>query len=125
MRNLHELDQYRTPHWMPQTSQSGAFKVYVGGKSFLVLASVDNIGDDGKWDHVSVTPKNQKRTSCPTWEEMSAIKDMFFFPEEECIEYHPKKSRYVNLHKNCLHIWKPQIPRVKRNDDAGSARLRA
>lgn len=28
---------------------------------------------------------------------------------KECIEssIHPKKSRYVNLSQNCLHLWKP------------------
>ena len=27
--------------------------------------------------------------------------------EEICVEYHPKKSEYVNNHPYCLHIWKP------------------
>lgn len=106
MRNLHELDKYRVKHptW-PQNEKNGVFKVYVNGRSFYVLVSVDTIGGDGMWEHISVTPKNQKR--CPTWEEMCAIKDMFFFPEEECIEYHPRRSEYVNYESNCLHIWRP------------------
>lgn len=39
--------------------------------------------------------------------EMCAIKDMFFEPEEECVQFHPKKSSYVNIAQNCLHIWWP------------------
>ena len=35
----------------------------------------------------------------------------FFEDEEEVIQYHPKKSQYVNLHENCLHMWRP----VNRN----------
>ena len=35
---------------------------------------------------------------------MCAIKDMFFEPEEECVQFHPKK---INIAQNCLHIWRP------------------
>lgn len=106
MKNLRELDKYRQPHpFWPQTESSGSFKVYVNGRSFHVLASVDDMGMDGDWEHISVTPKNQRR--CPTWEEMAAIKDMFFEPEEEAIQFHPKHSEYVNKHEYCLHIWRP------------------
>jgi len=105
MKNLHELDKYREkqPFWL-QTDKAGAFRVFVNKRSFIVLAGVENI-DGEKWEHVSVTPRNQKR--CPTWEEMSAIKDMFFESEEEVVEYHPKSSQYANLHEFCLHLWKP------------------
>lgn len=118
MKNLKELDQYRIKHWMPQTEKSGAFKVFVGGRSFLVLASVDNIGEDGLWEHISVTPCSLKRKTCPTWEEMAAIKDMFFDAEDECIQYHPKHSRYVNYHGLCLHIWRPVDENLRYPDKA-------
>jgi hypothetical protein len=36
------------------------------------------------------------------------MKDMFFDPEECCVEYHPKQSEYINDMPYCLHIWKPQ-----------------
>lgn len=55
------------------------------------------------WDHVSVSRKNR----CPNWPEMCFIKDIFFKDDEVVIQYHPKKSEYVNDHKNCLHLWKP------------------
>lgn len=58
----------------------------------------------GGWDHVSVSYPNR----CPTWDEMHAVKDMFFEDEEVCVQYHPAKSDYVNVHPYCLHIWKPQ-----------------
>ena len=53
---------------------------------------------------MSVSHKNR----CPTWAEMCIIKDIFFEEAECCVEYHPAKSNYVNIHPNCLHIWKPQ-----------------
>ncbi|MCX7772945.1 MAG: hypothetical protein N2376_07530 [Clostridia bacterium] len=58
----------------------------------------------GGWDHVSVSYSNR----CPTWEEMSYIKDAFFGPDECVVQYHPAKSEYVNLHPYCLHLWRPQ-----------------
>ncbi len=59
--------------------------------------------NDG-WDHISVSFPNRD----PSWEEMCIAKDVFFGEEERCVEYHPPRSEYVNLHKHCLHIWKPQ-----------------
>lgn len=109
MKDLHTLDQYRDSEMEKRmtgthgNSGCGCFKVFVGGKSFFVVAS-----DGGGWDHVSVSPCNKKRATCPTWEEMCAIKDMFFEPEECVVEYHPAKSEYVNNYPYCLHLWRPQ-----------------
>ncbi len=108
MKDLHTLDRYRL--WEEElarygkngNSGNGYFKVFVGGKSFRMIAS-----NGGGWEHVSVTPCNRKRQSCPTWDEMCAIKDMFFEPEERVVQYHPPKSEYVNLHPYCLHLWRP------------------
>lgn len=58
----------------------------------------------GGWDHVSVSFPNR----VPTWDEMCRIKDIFFREDECCVEYHPAKKNYVNIHPYCLHIWKPQ-----------------
>lgn len=57
------------------------------------------------WEHVSVSIGDEG--PCPTWEAMCLIKDMFFMPEDLCIQYHPRKSQYVNIHNSCLHIWRP------------------
>lgn len=101
MKNLSYLDKYRESLWGNLgDSKSGAFNIYVNGKSFFVIAS-----SDGGWEHVSVSPKNQKR--CPTWDEMCAIKDMFFEEEEAVMQLHPAKSEYVNIHPYCLHLWRP------------------
>lgn len=69
------------------------------GKMFRFVASFG-----GGWDHVSISMRNR----CPSWDEMCEIKDIFFEPEECCVEYHPAKSDYVNMHPYCLHIWRPQ-----------------
>ena len=116
MKDLHVLDSYRLTdferNFYGETggSGNGCFKVYVGGRSFFIVAS-----DGGGWEHISVSPCNKKRKSCPTWEEMCAIKEMFFEPEDCVVEYHPPRSDYVNMHPYCLHLWRPcggvEIPR--------------
>lgn len=54
------------------------------------------------WEHVSVSLGNR----CPTWEEMSFIKDVFWNVDETVMQLHPPKSHYVNLHPFCLHLWR-------------------
>lgn len=73
--------------------------VTLRGKCLYVVYS-----KGGGWDHVSVSLANR----CPTWEEMCEVKDIFFWPCECCVEYHPAKADYVNLYPYCLHIWRPQ-----------------
>ena len=57
----------------------------------------------GGWEHVSVHPSNRT----PDWDEMCAIKDMFWNGDEVVMQFHPAKSNYVNLMLNCLHLWRP------------------
>lgn len=106
MKNLNYLNKYRVDarHIFGSAGDehNGVFKVFVSGRSFMVIAS-----NGGGWDHVSVTPCNTKRKTCPTWEEMCHIKDMFFEPDEWAVEYHPAKEDYVNNHALCLHLWRP------------------
>jgi len=61
------------------------------------------------WEHVSVTKRTKNRNvySLPSWEEMCFIKDLFWSDEDTVIQYHPKKSEYVNNHPYVLHLWKP------------------
>lgn len=60
---------------------------------------------DGGWEHLSIAPIRIGKT--PSWELMCKFKEMFFKDEEACVQYHPKKSEYINIHPNCLHIWRP------------------
>lgn len=60
--------------------------------------------DDG-WNHVSVSLEHRD----PLWHEMTYVKKKFFDDEEICLQFHPKKSEYVNLHKHCLHLWQPPM----------------
>lgn len=70
-----------------------------GSRVFCVIASW-GMG----WDHVSVSMKRE----APSWDLMCMIKDMFFRDDEVVLQYHPAKASYVNVHKHCLHLWRPQ-----------------
>lgn len=115
MKDLTTLDKYRQRkdelriYGENGDNGNGIFKVFVNGKSFYVVAS-----NGGGWEHVSVSPCNIKRKTCPTWDDMCAIKDLFFDPEETVVQYHPPKSDYVNMHPYCLHLWRPTTTEIPR-----------
>ncbi len=56
------------------------------------------------WDHVSVSRK--KRT--PNWPELEFVRKLFFREGETVMQLHVPESEHVNLHENCLHLWRPQ-----------------
>lgn len=96
------IEGYRVHmHHMPIAfGNNGSFVIYYKGRELLVIAS-----DGGGWDHVSVSLRNEKT---PNWADMCFIKDLFFEETETVVQYHPKKSEYVNNHSGCLHMWKKQ-----------------
>lgn len=101
MRNLNYLNNKRIDLFGDGNlgdEFNGAFKINFQGSFYNVIAS-NGMG----WEHVSVS-NNQR---IPSWEVMCKIKEMFFEDEEVVIQYHPKKSEYVNNHPKCLHLWKP------------------
>lgn len=63
-----------------------------------VIFSID--GD--RWEHASFSFQNR----CPTWDEMCEIKDIFWGEDETVIQFHPKKSAYINVYPYALHLWK-------------------
>ena len=83
---------------------NGAFSFFFSPKVELRCIASDGEG----WEHVSVIAYiqggNYMRT--PSWGEMCKIKEMFWDDEDVIIQFHPKKSEYVNNHDYCLHLWR-------------------
>jgi hypothetical protein len=83
---------------------------HANGRALKVMA------DDGAtsgWEHASVTLFDGS-VKCPSWIEMSIIKDLFWDNEQTVVQFHPPKSDYVNQHPGCLHLWrcvKQKFPR--------------
>lgn len=91
---------------------NGVFLLRAPGRSFLkVLASNGDGWEDAAgfdppvFEHVSVSVDRENR--CPTWDEMSWVKGLWWGPEELVVQYHPPKSVYVNHHPYTLHLWRP------------------
>jgi hypothetical protein len=76
---------------------NGAFKFYIGKMMFFAIAS-----DGGGWEHVSVSTLSR----VPTWDEMCAVKSLFWDEEDCVVQFHPPRSQYVNNSPNCLHLWR-------------------
>lgn len=38
---------------------------------------------------------------------MCYVKRIFWDAEDECVQFHPRESAYVNCHPHVLHIWRP------------------
>ncbi|MDO4649773.1 MAG: hypothetical protein Q4B26_14110 [Eubacteriales bacterium] len=76
-----------------------------------VVCSMGTGSWTGSWEHVSVSPRKKfdklGRENLPTWNDMCVLKNIFWNDEEEAYQIHPKKSEYVNIQTNCLHLWKP------------------
>ncbi|SRR5260370_9467 len=62
------------------------------------------------WEHVSASARfgrDYKDPSIPTWAEMCYVKDLFWDDEDVVVQFHPRKSEYVNEQPHTLHLWRP------------------
>lgn len=95
------VEPFRTTHPFLGPSPYGANFGFFQVGNLNVMSSGDGDKCQG-WEHVSVS--TDKR--CPTWEEMSKIKDLFWRDDETVIQFHPPKDQHVNIHNYCLHLWR-------------------
>jgi hypothetical protein len=109
MRDLHQLDEYRQDvrnsfGWNGDGS-CGTFRLPspVDGQPMHVIASSEN-----GWDHVSVSRSSRP----PNWKEMEYIKRRFFNDDELAMQLHVPVASHINLHPNCLHLWRPNDGRA-------------
>lgn len=82
------------------STDGGAGRIFIHRWEGSVIWS-----NGGGWEHISVCPF--KRNYIPSWDDMCAIKDIFFYDDEWAVQFHPAKTEYVNNMPNCLHLWKP------------------
>ena len=74
------------------------------GRGLVIIADDGNgPGPLGGWEHVSVSIAGKHP---PNWQEMCWVKNHFWTDEETVLQFHPRKSEYVNIHPNCLHLWR-------------------
>lgn len=104
MKNLEEIlesgkkHQLRVEHYVK--NEGGMGLLTINGIRSSVVWTFNN-----GWEHVSVSPLDNRVT--PSWDFMCQLKDMFYYDTEAVVQYHPRKEDYINLQKNCLHLWRP------------------
>lgn len=96
-------EKYRVTHGPFKSNQTFGNNGLFAFKGLNIIAS-DGLG----WEHVSVS----KPSSTPTWEEMDAVKRLFWGADDLVIQVHPPEKDHINTHKHCLHLWRKSM----RND---------
>jgi hypothetical protein len=106
-----EVERYRQVHPILGGGEPGMnFGYFVipipfcagGGLRVISSGCCADPKKDGNWEHVSVSLPNR----CPTWEEMKFTKELFRTDNETVLQFHPRKSEYVNNHEFTLHLWR-------------------
>lgn len=101
MKTIEEIRNTRNLFIEAETDNDGMGGHYydaVSGKNLNFIFSYQ-MG----WEHLSVSMPSRT----PSWDQMCRMKDIFWNQDEACVQYHPKEEDYVNMHKHCLHIWRP------------------
>jgi hypothetical protein len=69
----------------------------------LLFSPLEQHATGQLWAHASIShPKRY-----PNWDEILDARYTFFTETDEVVQVLPKKDEYVNLHKNCFHLWSP------------------
>ena len=87
----------------------GAF--FLPGPCGMDLKIMASSGDDAigvEWEHVSVSVRNR----CPNWQEMCFVKGLFWDEEDTVMQLHPPRSKWINNHPYCLHLWRPKTQTI-------------
>lgn len=94
---------------------NGAFQIRYAKDNaiefFVIVSDGSGMVDNVPWEHVSararrVNGAGRAYERVPSWEEMCWLKELFWRDDEVAVQYHPKKSDYVNLHPHVLHLWR-------------------
>lgn len=83
----------------------GAFRIPGKQACGRSLCCIVADGQETRWEHVSVSVAHHPE-ECPTWEEMCAVKGLFWSHDECVVQFHPPERDYVNQHPGVLHLWR-------------------
>lgn len=105
-----KLEAYRVTHGAlaspPGYGPNGMFEIPgPDRRAILRVVASEGVPEVQGYDfeHVSVSLP----VRCPTWEEMDFIKRLFWDDQECVMQLHVPRSRHVNEHQYCLHLWRP------------------
>ena len=83
-----------------ENGNNGMFVVTLRNNQKVNVIASDGLG----WEHVSVSRSDRT----PTWDEMCQVKALFWEESDCVVQYHPAKKDYINIHNNCLHLWRTE-----------------
>lgn len=105
--DLSAVERFRKLSQPFGSSKGDPFGLFIFPKGNWQLRAMVADGEETGWDHVSVSIVNAKNVSrMPDWDEMCWVKNLFFEPTECVVQFHPSDEDYVNMHPNCLHLWR-------------------
>ncbi len=106
MRAIEEIEQNK--HLSNLHIKRDGERIAIVGKIHFIRWKGTVIFDNGEGvEHVSISPSSTN--IIPNWYELVELKRIFWRPDEEAIQFIPKDSEYVNVMKNCLHLWKADV----------------
>ena len=92
-------EKYRAKGFKVEGVDFHFFLIPFRGRDLHVIASIEPDG----WERCSISLKNRN----PNQNEMCHVKNLLWGDDEFCIQLHPRKKHYINIHEHCLHIFKP------------------
>lgn len=99
--------------WIPVILPAGWRKVcdfgpcgaaYAAGNGLRVIVTASEPGDhddNHAWLHVSVSRGDR----LPNYDDLVRVKEIFVGTERKAMMIFPPRSKHVNIHPNCLHLY--------------------
>ena len=103
-------EQYRANIKHPMTDytpvEGDDFGFFIIPRKNKKLKCIASSGDETSgWEHVSVSVMGMGKKALPNWNDMCAVKDLFWTLEDCVVQYHPPRSTYID-HNPVLHLWR-------------------
>jgi hypothetical protein len=67
--------------------------------SVIISGSVE--ADGKRWVHFSVARPDR----LPAWDELVRVKEQFLGAETTAIQVFAPRSKWINIHERCFHLW--------------------
>ena len=99
--SLNDLIPVLPANWSEVPSPMLGARAFISNSRLRVLASIDHAQDGSLWYHISLS----RQGTLPSYDDMVKVKSLFIGDEREAIQVFPPRSRHVNDHPNCLHLW--------------------
>jgi len=82
-------------------------KAYTKGNLQLLFSPAEHHLHE-LWKHASISHPRRY----PFWEEILDVRYSFFDKDDEVVQILPPKNEYINVSKNCFHLWSPIGKRI-------------